>query len=272
MDITSETPQQTEHRLRRVLAASRLESRSGAWWYEEFGAPEFAARARPEALALVQNGRGWSQLVPVPDGALAPEPLAVWSFEFPPGLPNSGFVGWLASRIKERTGAGVVVVCGYDAARGGVYDHWGCPFPAAADVLAFIDSLRHGATSTRGPADRVDLDDCLMNAVSTAATGVIDERTLFHFRQQGAAVSACYRGGEIVDGHLCGTLDGRHLSFRYVQAQVDGRLDGGTSSCAVEQLDDGRWQIRERFEWGTREGGGENLIRELPPSSDAPDD
>lgn len=260
MDTTRESPLETEVRLRGVLARSEVTFRAGTWCFEELADGEGPTSARDDALALVQNGRCWSQLVPLEDGGTADEPLAVWSVEFPEDAPNSGFVGWLASRIKERTGAGVLVVCGYDSRRGGVYDHWGCLESSADEVRAVIEALR-----TRAPASgRLDLDDRLMNAVSTASTGVVDARTIFHFRQKGRRVWARYHGGEIERGFLCGRLDGRDLHFRFAQVQVDGKVDGGASDGELEWLDDGRLQIRERFEWSSRGGVGENLIAELP--------
>ena len=65
----------------------------------------------------------------------------MFSFHFPDGLDNSGFVGWLAGALKDRLGTGVFVVCGSDAARGGVYDYWGCPVALLQDAVAVVRSL-----------------------------------------------------------------------------------------------------------------------------------
>jgi hypothetical protein len=195
--------------------------------------------------------------------------MVLWSFHFPTDAPNSGFVGWLASLIKERTGSGVFVVCGYDAERGGVYDHWGCPVAAAAEVLKLLDELRQTPArdtglSSDGRPLALNLDRRFMNAVVTAEAGVINADTWFHFRQDGPRVWARYAGGRVADATLLGTLDGEKLHFRYVQRQTDGVVDGGQSNCVVERLADGRLQIRERFEWASRDGSGENIICELP--------
>jgi len=65
----------------------------------------------------------------------------VWRFHFPAGLDNSGFVGWLASHLKRQFGTGVVVICGQNSARGGIFDYWACPFAIADPVLAEIRAL-----------------------------------------------------------------------------------------------------------------------------------
>jgi hypothetical protein len=54
----------------------------------------FPASQLPEALAFVRDEDAWSVLAPAETGAR--EPIGVFVFHFPPGLDNSGFVGWLA--------------------------------------------------------------------------------------------------------------------------------------------------------------------------------
>ena len=254
MDRTRESALRAERRLLGVLRRARFEIRSGRWTFEEIGGLDVA---RPEAIAVVRHHRTWSQLAPLPDDGCAAEPLRVWTFEFPPEEPNSGFVGWLASRIKEETGAGVLVVCGYDSSRGGIYDHWGCREEDAPDVLALLVRLRGGER------DDASLDDRWMNVIRTASNGVVDHRTTFHFRQRGDRVWARYEGGEIQRGFLCGRREGDMLDFRYTQIQRDGVLDGGKSRCRVETGEDGRLRLVERFQWASREGAGENVFAEL---------
>jgi hypothetical protein len=82
----------------------------------------------------------WSALVPAtsPDQ----EQFVVLSFYFTPGLDNSGFVGWLASHLKSVLGTGVMVVCGQNSNRGGVFDYWGAPLSVANELVAEIHRLR----------------------------------------------------------------------------------------------------------------------------------
>ena len=77
-----------------------------------------------------------------PADASAAEPLRVFSFHFEPDLDNSGFVGWLATHLKEALGTGVVAVCGHNAARGGVFDYWAVPAAVADAALAEVHRLR----------------------------------------------------------------------------------------------------------------------------------
>ncbi len=115
MFISHETPEQTHRRLQRVAAAARIEFLEGEWWYEAFPLNDLATRQRPDAVALVRDQDCWSQLVPVRVGDHPLESFRLWRYHFPGEVDNSGFVDWLATRIKERTGSGIFVVCGYDS-------------------------------------------------------------------------------------------------------------------------------------------------------------
>jgi len=66
----------------------------------------------------------------------------IFGFHFTPGLDNSGFVGWLAAHLKARLGTGVLVVCGQNSQRGGIFDYWGAPLSVSAKVIAEIRRLR----------------------------------------------------------------------------------------------------------------------------------
>jgi hypothetical protein len=140
MHISVETPAQTAERLRGVIREAKFAIVNGTWRFDEFAAAEFMSEANPNALALVRDGDRWSQLVPA--SATKGEMLAVWMFHFPDAADNSGFVGWLASEIKARTGSGLAVVCGQNSERGGIFDYWMCPVEASGDVLRVIDELR----------------------------------------------------------------------------------------------------------------------------------
>ena len=140
MYISHETAEQTAQRLLRVIARAEFKVYEGAFAFEEFAAEDFPARAKPEALALIRDERVWSQLVPA--RGPAGEVFQVFSFHFPEGVDNSGFVGWLASHLKRSVGTGVFVVCGQNGARGGIFDYWGCPAEVAGEVLKELRGLR----------------------------------------------------------------------------------------------------------------------------------
>ena len=139
VDISLESSDQTDTRLRRLMPRTALKKFERPYGFIEFGLDGFPARVSSEALAIVRNEHCWSQLVPVTDGE---EQFQIFSFHFPHGEDNSGFVGWLASHLKNKFGTGVFVICGQDSDRGGIYDYWGCPVSLAGEVSAELAKLR----------------------------------------------------------------------------------------------------------------------------------
>ena len=139
VSISLESPEQTEQRLREVIAAAEFVALDGAWAFRE------ASSAQPpelseQVLAAVRDENSWSWLTAAAPGDQ--ERFAVFSFHFPFGLDNSGFVGWLASALKRELGTGVFVVCGQNSQRGGIYDYWGCPAQLRDDAARVIRQLR----------------------------------------------------------------------------------------------------------------------------------
>jgi len=139
MYISSETPRETEQRLLNVIASARVKVYDGAYAFEEFEAAEFRQKVNQNALAIVHDDITWSQLLPCTGSPN--ETFKIFSFHFKEGLDNSGFVGWLATRLKQKLGTGVFVVCGQNSSDGGIFDYWGCPYEVGEEVIEEIRSL-----------------------------------------------------------------------------------------------------------------------------------
>lgn len=146
MHVSHEPPEETERRLLMVLAKAELKVHDGAFVFQEWPLAEATPQVfqTPGALAFVRDEDRWSALVPA-DGT-AGERFGLFSFHFPPGIDNSGFVGWLASRLKARCGTGVFVICGQNTARGGIFDYWGCPIGVFDQVVAELRALEASST------------------------------------------------------------------------------------------------------------------------------
>nr|BFE50411.1 hypothetical protein GCM10017745_38380 [Saccharothrix mutabilis subsp. capreolus] len=141
VSVSVETAEQSERRLRRVIAEADLVVHDGVWGFEEFPAdqpPEITG----ETLAVVRDRDSWSRLAPLTHDRGSVERFGVFSFHFPDQVDNSGFVGWLATRLKAELGTGVFVVCGSNRARGGIYDYWGCPIDLLDRAVAVVQALR----------------------------------------------------------------------------------------------------------------------------------
>lgn len=141
VDISVETEAETDQRLRQVIAGAELVVHEGVWCFRETPLahpPELTA----DTLAVVHDTESWSALVRFTSNGTEVEQFGLFSFHFPAGLDNSGFVGWLATHLKRALGTGVFVVCGSNRHRGGIYDYWGCPATLLPEVEATLAALR----------------------------------------------------------------------------------------------------------------------------------
>lgn len=139
MYISRETPEQTENRLLKVIANAEFTVLEGAYAFDEFSTADLPYRIKADALALVRDDEMWSQLVPSQD--TSKELFFIFNFHFLEGLDNSGFVGWLATYLKENLGTGVFVICGQNSNRGGIFDYWGCPFQLGDEARLAVENL-----------------------------------------------------------------------------------------------------------------------------------
>jgi hypothetical protein len=140
MHIRYETDEQIEIRLRRVLSDADLVWHGGPFSFCEFSGEQLPVQSVEETLAFVRDGEVWSALKPSTHDSQ--ERFAIYSFHFPDGVDNSGFVGWLATHLKRSLGTGVFVICGYNSRRGGIFDYWGIPTDLREEAKALIDELR----------------------------------------------------------------------------------------------------------------------------------
>ena len=145
VNISLETSVETRKRLLRVITRCELKVYPDSFAFQEFPLRAFPEKANGEALAFVRDDTVWSQLVPCSDET--GELFTLFRFHFPAGADNSGFVGWLASHIKEKFGSGVFVVCGQNRNAGGIFDYWGCPLELGEAVVAEMRRLVAGPTA-----------------------------------------------------------------------------------------------------------------------------
>ncbi|MFC5005476.1 DUF6196 family protein [Dactylosporangium cerinum] len=248
VSISRERPVESERRLRAVLRAAQLVHLPGAWCFQRIGGDPPV-----RALATAKDVDGWCALVPA-----APhvgEQFGVTLTTFPPNVDNSGYVGWLATTIKQRLGSGVFVICGDNPRRGGIFDYLGYPLEVTDAVHNLIDELRLPVGG-----DPLDLDLHVFEVVATSPASAISRDTWFEFHEHDGIVEASYTGGQIVTGRLVGRREHDRVRTAYTQLGVDGLLQTGTASMRVEKGTDGQLLLTESYTWsdGTT---GRNVLR-----------
>ena len=257
--ISYETPIRTALRLHSVMRASTLAIYEDAYAFHECPLTDYPSALNPTALAHVRDDHRWSQLEPATAGDT--EAFFVWRFHFPEGADNSGFVGWLASHLKSKFGAGVFVICGQNSDAGGIYDYWGAPLPLASDVITELSELTGKAEP--GQDNIPDLNGVLMQVVQNSPSSVINRDTVFLFEQRGDIVRAQYEGGHIVSGTLDGILQGDVLEFCFSQIETPSNLATGTSKCCLRRKN-GHLELVEDFTWSDEDRpSGQNIFRQI---------
>ena len=110
-----------------------------------------------------------------------------------------------------------------------------------------------------------DLDGRVFQSVWNSPNGEVSGETRFHYRQAGDLVTATYRGGQIVEGHLIARmLPGGSLDMRYHHLNDRGELMVGTCRSKPERLPDGRLRFHEEWQWLTGDcSAGRSIIEEL---------
>ena len=109
----------------------------------------------------------------------------------------------------------------------------------------------------------VSLDGGTLVGVANTEAGEVSGETRFHFEQEGERIYAHFSGGDVVDGHLVGTFDGRKWDVRYTQLNSEHETATGHSVGIVEVLEGGRVRVEDEWEWESREGNGASVLEEL---------
>ncbi|MPV85989.1 DUF6196 family protein [Ostreibacterium oceani] len=139
VQISHETTEQTENRLRKVISETDFKVYAGAYAFEEFPLAKFNDKVNQNALCLIRDEEVWSQLIPSDDQSK--ELFQIFSFHFDECKDNSGFIGWLANHLKARLGTGLFVTCGQNTNRDGIFDYWGCPLALGDKAVAEVQKL-----------------------------------------------------------------------------------------------------------------------------------
>lgn len=110
-----------------------------------------------------------------------------------------------------------------------------------------------------------DLEGRVFRSVTNTENGEVGADTVFHYRQSGNIVSAEYRGGAIVVGHLLArVLPGGRLDMRYHHINRDGELMVGQCLSTPELTESGKLLFKEEWQWLTddRSSGYSEIIEQ----------
>ena len=141
VSIKTESYTEWEENMMDVLRTSEFQVMEDLYCYKNV--EHDSVRVDNNVLAFVRDSEHWSCLILADsDSQEDNEKYKLFCFHFKQDKDNSGFVGWLATKIKKKFGSGVFVVCGFNSDHGGIYDYWGCPIEIGQKVVNYIETFR----------------------------------------------------------------------------------------------------------------------------------
>ena len=112
---------------------------------------------------------------------------------------------------------------------------------------------------------KYNLEGKIFRSVMNTENGEIGTESLFYYHQDGELVSAEYRGGAIVSGHLLAkVLKNGQLDMRYHHLNNKGEFMLGKCLSTPEVLPDGRLKFKESWQWLSGDmSAGDSEIEEV---------
>lgn len=102
-------------------------------------------------------------------------------------------------------------------------------------------------------------------AVSNSDSGEVEESTIFNYFQDGNILWGTYTGKHIQFGTITGLVHkDSHLEFSYQHVNADNEIMTGLCRSTPIELDNGKIQLRERWQWTCKDKTkGESIIEEI---------
>ena len=101
--------------------------------------------------------------------------------------------------------------------------------------------------------------------VQNSENGETSEETIFEYKQSGEILTAEYKGGDILKGHLIGLVDAAGtIDMRYHQVNNKGELMTGVCKSTYGLLPNGKIRLYEDWQWTSGDRSkGKSVLEEL---------
>ena len=111
----------------------------------------------------------------------------------------------------------------------------------------------------------MDYNNKRFRPIQNTKNGEISTETIFNYKQEGEILTAEYRGGEIVKGHLIGLVDETgKIQMRYHQVNKKGELMTGICFSEPQFLPNGKLRLHESWEWTSgNKSKGKSIVEEI---------
>lgn len=111
----------------------------------------------------------------------------------------------------------------------------------------------------------MNYDNKIFRPLKNTNNSETSSETLFHYKQIGNILTAEYRGGKILQGHLIGIVnnDGE-IDGHYHQINIQGEIMTGICKSKPEILANGKIRLHEDWQWTSGDNSkGNSIIEEI---------
>ena len=85
---------------------------------------------------------------------------------------------------------------------------------------------------------------------SNTKNGEVDEETIFYYFQKNDLFWAEYSGGDVLKGHMIGTVDKNgELDFYYQHLNIDRQVRIGKCHSIPHIMENGKIALQEKWQW-----------------------
>ena len=128
------------------------------------------------------------------------------------------------------------------------------------DVLIY-DEMQKVTAIQQG---RISYNGKIFVPNSNSENGEVDEETIFHYYQEHDLFWAEYSGGDVLKGHMIGTVNEKdELDFHYQHLNKDGQVRIGKCHSVPAILENGKIELQEKWQWLNGDlSGGESVVVE----------
>lgn len=111
----------------------------------------------------------------------------------------------------------------------------------------------------------MDYNNKKFKPVNNTENGETTEETIFEYKQINNILTAEYKGGQIIKGHLIGLVDENgNIEMRYHQINKRGELMTGICYSKPEFNKNGKLRLYESWKWTSGDmSSGNSILEEL---------
>lgn len=115
---------------------------------------------------------------------------------------------------------------------------------------------------------RINYDGKIFIPQRNTENGEVDEETIFHYFQENDLFWAEYCGGDVLKGHMIGTVaENGELDFHYQHLNKDGQIRIGKCHSIPYILENGKIALQEKWQWLNGDlSSGESVVVETEES------